>query len=213
MNQIVDINGNPINALQIDEKQTEQDSRIGMLMRQYAEHPSEGLTPAKLAMLLKEADAGNLAAMADLAKDMEDKDGHLFSELTKRRRSWLKQSWSVEPPRNPTEQEEKDAAAIQEILEDATWLDDLIFDCSDSILKSFSCNELNWAYEGQEHFITGYSFRDQNLFQTYPEDRNKLMLRDNSYTGQELNPFGWCTHVHRSKSGYLHRTGLTPSNN
>lgn len=209
MTQIVDINGNPISSTELKEQQTEQDSRIGMLMRQYAEHPSEALTPTKLAMLLKEADTGNLAAMADLAKDMEDKDGHLFSELAKRRRAWLKKSWSVEPPRNATEQEEKDAAAIQEILEDATWFDDLIFDCSDAILKSFSCNELSWAYEGGEHFITGYEFRDQNLFQTHPDDRSKLMLRDTSYIGQELNAFGWCTHVHRSKSGYIHRTGLT----
>tara|TARA_B100002049_G_C16081524_1_gene377410 strand:- start:219 stop:1772 length:1554 start_codon:yes stop_codon:yes gene_type:complete len=209
MSQIVDINGVPIHSTDFKYNQTEQDSRIGMLMRQYAEHPSEGLTPAKLAMLLKEADAGNLAAMADLAKDMEDKDGHLFSELTKRRRSWLKYDWSVEPPRNATPQEEKDAAAIQEVLEDATWFDDLIFDCSDAILKSFSCNELTWAYEAGEHYISGYEFRDQNLFQTHPNDRNQLMLRDNSYTGQALNPFGWCTHVHRSKSGYIHRTGLT----
>lgn len=209
MTQIVDINGNPISSSKLNQTQTEQDSRTGMLMRQYAEHPSEGLTPAKLAMLLKEADAGNLAAMADLAKDMEDKDGHLFSELTKRRRGWLKYDWTIEPPRNATEQEEKDAVAIQEILEDATWFDDLIFDCSDAILKSFSCNELNWAYEGGEHFITGYEFRDQNLFQTHPDNRNQLMLRDNSYTGQTLNPFGWCAHVHRSKSGYIHRTGLT----
>ncbi|WP_446727427.1 phage portal protein family protein [Pseudoalteromonas sp. TAE80] len=140
---------------------------------------------------------------------MEDKDGHLFSELTKRRRGWLKYDWSVEPPRNATEQEEKDAAAIQEILEDATWLDDLLFDCSDAILKSFSCNELNWAFDNGEHIITGYEFRDQNLFQTHPDNRNQLMLRDNSYTGQALNPFGWCAHVHRSKSGYIHRTGLT----
>lgn len=209
MNQIVDINGNPLNSTDFKQVQTEQDSRIGMLMRQYAEHPSEALTPAKLSQLLKDAEAGDLSAMADLAKDMEDKDGHLFSELTKRRRGWLKYDWSVEPPRNATPQEEKDAAAIQEVLEDATWLDDLLFDCSDAILKSFSCNELNWAFDNGDHIITGYEFRDQNLFKTHPDNRNQLMLRDNSYTGQALNPFGWCAHVHRSKSGYIHRTGLT----
>lgn len=205
---IVDINGNPLNTTQLNNPQTENNSSIGMLMRQYAEHPSEGLTPAKLAMLLRETERGNLAAMADLAKDMEDKDGHLFSELSKRRRAWLKFDWTVEPPRNASAQEIKDTAAIEEQLKDATWFADLIFDQSDALLKGFSAAELSWHFEQKQHVITGYDYRDQNLFITHPSNHNQLMLNDLTVEGQAPNPFGWCIHQHKSKSGYVHRAGL-----
>ena len=40
------------------------------------------------------------------------------------------------------------------------------------------------------------------------ENRNVLRLRDGSYEGAELWPFGWVIHTHRSKSGWLPRVGL-----
>ncbi|CNJ73667.1 transposase [Yersinia pseudotuberculosis] len=49
---------------------------------------------------------------------------------------------------------------------------------------------------------------DPAWFQTHPDDRNNLRLRDGSYHGAELQPFGWIQHYAKSKSGYLARTGL-----
>lgn len=40
------------------------------------------------------------------------------------------------------------------------------------------------------------------------ENRNILRLRDGTYEGAELWPFGWVVHTHRSKSGWLPRVGL-----
>ncbi|TMO54098.1 DUF935 domain-containing protein [Pseudoalteromonas phenolica] len=205
---LVDIYGNPISSADFTEQQTQNDSRVGQLLRQYAEHPSEGLTPATLAQLLRRAEQGDLAAMADLAKDIEDKDGHVFSELSKRRKAWLKLDWYLEPPRNPNKQEELDTAAINEQLEDATWFTDLLFDLSDGILKGFSTCEIKREYTEKQHVVTGYDFRDQNLFITHPNDFNELRLNDSTVEGQALNPFGWVKHVHKSKSGYVHRAGL-----
>ncbi|RXE95583.1 DUF935 family protein, partial [Pseudoalteromonas sp. PS5] len=121
---LVDINGDPLSVNKLDKNQTEENAQVGMLLRQYAEHPTQGLTPAKLASLLKEAEEGNLAAMADLAKDIEDKDGHISCELGKRRRAVLGYDWEVKPPRNPSSAEKRDTDMLNEWLEDATWFND-----------------------------------------------------------------------------------------
>ncbi|RZF83718.1 DUF935 domain-containing protein [Pseudoalteromonas sp. CO325X] len=208
MSQLVDIYGQPISSKVLAQSQVVDNSQVGSLLKQF-EHPSEGLTPAKLTQVLKAAEGGDLSAQADLAKDMEDKDGHLFSELSKRRRAWLKFDWTIEPPRNASKQEEKDAEQLKEQLQDATWLTDLIFDLSDGILKGFSACELNWDYFENRHDIVGYQYRDQKLFTTHPEDYNELRLVNGTVEGEALNPFGWVKHVHKSKSGYIHRAGLT----
>ena len=48
----------------------------------------------------------------------------------------------------------------------------------------------------------------QSWFQVMRDNRNVLRLRDGSYEGAELWPFGWVIHTHRSKSGWLPRVGL-----
>ncbi|PHI35969.1 hypothetical protein CBQ28_17040 [Pseudoalteromonas sp. GCY] len=205
---LVDINGDPLSVNKLDKNQTEDNAQVGMLLRQYAEHPTQGLTPAKLASLLKEAEEGNLAAMADLAKDVEDKDGHISCELGKRRRAVLGFDWKIKPPRNASTAEKRDAEMIAEVLEDATWFTDFKFDLTDAMLKGFCANELQWDYIEKQQLITGYAYRDQNIFKTHPADFNRIMLNDSSDEGEALNPFGWALHIHKSKSGYVHRAGL-----
>ncbi|MDK2598651.1 DUF935 domain-containing protein [Pseudoalteromonas obscura] len=205
---IVDLYGNPISSKQLTETQTDLNSRIAAMRKEFAEHPTQALTPAKLAALLREAQEGNLAAMADLAKDIEDKDGHITCELGKRRRAIIGLDFNIKPPRNASAAEQRDAEILAEILDDATWFYDLLFDFSDAILKGFSANELKWDYVEKQQIITGYEFQDQNLFMTHPDNHNHLVLNDGTNEGETLNPFGWALHVHKSKSGYVHRAGL-----
>lgn len=200
--------GQPFVLDDLETMQTDQDSRIGTYMRRHPDHPSQGLTPPRLVNLMREAEKGNLSAMADLAADMEDKDPHLMSELAKRRRAILTIPWSVEPPDNPTSEEKADADWVNEQLQNATWFDDFLFDATDGILKSFSATELEWTYDGGQQLIKAAHFRDQGMFQTHPDNRNELRLRDDSVNGQALRPCGWVKHVHRSRSGYIHRAGL-----
>ncbi|WP_204381967.1 DUF935 domain-containing protein, partial [Aeromonas veronii] len=150
-----------------------------------------------------------LIAQCELAEDMEEKDAHLQSELGKRRRALLGVSWTIEPPRNATPAEKRDAELIRELLEDFTWLDDAIFDATDGILKGFSAQEFSgWEMVEGLQIPKGIIWRDPAWFQTHPDDRNQLRLRDGSQEGVALNPFGWLLHKAKSKSGYLARTGL-----
>ncbi|PKG74227.1 hypothetical protein CXF86_13985 [Shewanella sp. GutCb] len=201
-------------------KSQTDNAKLGHLHSHYAQHPSRGLTPAKLARILSQAEQGDLIAQCELAEDMEEKDGHIFSELQKRRRSLLDVEWQIVPPRNASTAEIKDADMLAEQLEDMQILDDLIFDMSDAILKGFSNNEIVWQQQGKLWLPEAFNYKDPSWFMTGQTnasttnsvnnivDRNELRLRDNTLEGATLQPFGWVSHVHKTKSGYLGRNGL-----
>ncbi|WP_417345718.1 DUF935 domain-containing protein [Ferrimonas sp.] len=189
-------------------KQQTDDVRLGHLQRHYSDHPSLGLTPARAAEILQAAERGDLIAQCELAEDLEEKDGHLFAELSKRKLALLPVDWTITPPRDASAQEKKDAAMIQAMLEDGGWLPDAIRDMSDAILKGFACLEHQWVADGRHQLLDPPQFRDPAWFQTHPDNRNQLRLRDASAEGAELWPMGWITHTHQAKSGYLGRGGL-----
>ncbi|KOE31965.1 DUF935 domain-containing protein [Aggregatibacter actinomycetemcomitans] len=206
--KILDIHGNPFTF--DDSLQTENDSRLGWLVRHYSEHPASGLTPSKAATLLRAAEQGDLVGQCELAEDMEEKDSHLQSELGKRRNAILTVDWQITPPPNASAGEQRDAQMIEEILRDAVWLDDCIFDATDAILKGFSCQEIQWEpnlVDGMK-LIREVQWRDPAWFMTPQYERNQLRLRDGTADGVELAKFGWITHIAKAKTGYLSRIGL-----
>ncbi|HHR6503104.1 TPA: DUF935 domain-containing protein [Providencia alcalifaciens] len=189
--------------------QTQDDeSRVNQLHRYYGDHPVSGLTPARAAEILRDAERGQLLAQCELAEDMEEKDPHLQSELGKRRRALQSLDWKIKPPKNASREEKHDAELLTEILDDADWLPDCIFDATDAILKGFSCQEIEWEEVEGLLIPRSVEWRDPAWFQTPIDERNELHLRDGSSHGLELQPFGWVQHVAKSKSGYLARTGL-----
>lgn len=206
--KILDIHGNPFRLE--EDMQTESESRLMPLQYHYSDHPASGLTPAKAARILRAAEQGDLVAQAELAEDMEEKDTHILSELGKRRGAITAVDWQIKPPRNATPEEQRDAEMLQEILEDAVWLDDCIFDATDAILKGFSCQEIEWeqGLVGGMKLIKNVHWRDPAWFMTPAYQRNSLRLRDGTLEGAEMQQFGWVKHIARAKTGYLSRIGL-----
>lgn len=191
------------------DSQTQDDESLAFqLNRYYGDHPVSGLTPARAAEILVDAERGQLLAQCELAEDMEEKDPHLQSELGKRRRALQSLDWKIKPPRNASREEKRDAELLTEILDDADWLSDCIFDATDAILKGFSCQEIEWEEVEGLLIPRSVEWRDPAWFQTPQGERNELRLRDGSAEGLSLQPFGWVQHVAKSKSGYLARTGL-----
>ena len=205
MAQILDQYGKPIQREVLEEPQT---ARVGWVTREFAEHPSRGLTPQKLHHILEDAEQGHLAAQADLFTDMEEKDGHIFAEMSKRKRALLTLDWSIEPPRNASATEKKQAAQLLEWLKDMPDWDDFLLDCLDGIGHGFSAMEIEWQRLGTDWLTKSLTHRPQRWFQTVPHDGNALRLRDGSVDGAEPWKFGWVIHKHKAKSGYLTRSGL-----
>lgn len=202
---ILDQHGNPLKRTELQEPQT---SRLAQLHREFASHPSRGLTPARLARILQDAEQGDIRAQHDLFLDMEEKDAHIFSEMAKRRRALLNVEWDIVPPRNASATEKKLAGYAKELVQDVPNFEDVILDAMDAIGHGFSCQEIEWEMIGREWLPKVITHRPQGWFQTDRETRSQIRLVDNSLDGQELRPFGWIAHVHKAKSGYISRSGL-----
>lgn len=202
---IVDINGNPLKSAALKEPQT---AEVAWLKREFAAHPARGLTPSKLAQILEAAEQGDIRAQHELFLDMEEKDGHILAEMGKRKRALLTADWDVVPPRNASAAEKKLAGYLKELMQDIPNFEDVILDALDAIGHGFSCQEIEWEMIGNEWLPKSLTQRPQGWFQTDLDTRTQIRLRDLSLNGAELIPFGWVTHVHKAKSGYLARCGL-----
>lgn len=203
--RIVDQYGNSIKRTELTEPQT---SRLAQLHREFASHPSRGLTPVKLARILEAAEQGDIRSQHELFMDMEEKDAHIHAEMGKRKRALLTVDWDIVPPRNASATERKLAGYAKELLQDVPNFEDVILDALDGIGHGFSCQEIEWELLGNEWLPKALYHRPQGWFQTDRETRTEIRLRDMSLDGQALQPFGWITHVHKAKSGYIARAGL-----
>ena len=208
MAKILGPDGLPITTEALSEPQT---SHYSHLQRELQTHPTRGLTPSKLASILDQAEQGDLLAQFDLYEDMEEKDGHIAAELGKRRRALLV-DWSVVPPDNPTPAEKRNAELLAELVGEIADFEDVLFDVTDAIGKGFSCCELEWHKPGKYWVPKTITHRPQSWFTVHRGYRQQLRLRSNTtvdgIVGEPLQPFGWITHVHKAKSGYLERTAM-----
>jgi len=209
MTTILDHRGLPIQREQLREPQT---ARLGQLRSEWENHPSRGLTPAKLAKILQSAEQGDLIAQHELYQDIEEKDGHIFSVMQTRRLALQGLEWDVVPPEDATAAEKELAAFVKGVLAGMQDFEDVLFDMTDGIGHGFSALELEWGTDGGLKVPVRATHRPQSWFTTpvsNPDlDRNELRLRDGSADGAQLWPFGWILHRHRSRSGYVARSGL-----
>lgn len=206
MVDLVDAQGRPIRRQELQgEPQT---AAVAHLYREYADHPSRGLTPAKLARILEEAERGELVSQARLGEDMEEKDAHLFAELSKRRRAILGLSWDLQPPPEATEQERQETARIEAIIRELDW-ETILYDAAAAILHGYACLEYDWDRSGGEWRPRSVDYRQPDWFMCQPEARDELLLRTQDGLGEPLRPWGWMVHLHKAKSGYLVRGGLS----
>lgn len=203
---LVDHQGRPIQKTQL--AKDPQTARVGHLFREFGDHPSRGLTPAKLARILADAERGDLTAQARLGEDMEEKDAHLFAELSKRRGVLLGMDWDLRAPTDATAQEKREVARVEEIIRGLDW-EDIINDAAAAILHGYSCQEIVWDRSGGEWRPQSVEYRQPDWFMMQPDDRNELLLRTMDGQGEQLRPWGWIVHEHKAKSGYLARGALT----
>ena len=204
---ILDIHGKPIRNADIPRDR--QTARIAQLQHDFAEHPSVGLTPARLAALLEDAERGDIAAQAELMEDMEEKDGHIYAEMQKRRRAILTLPWRIIPAPGGGRRAERLAALAEELIQ-AIEIEDLLMHLTDAIGKGFAAVEVApWRRLGAMLVPGEPRFVPQRLFRL-PDDPldETIRLRDGTKDGQDLAPLAWIVHTHRTRSGHLSRAGL-----
>ncbi|WP_434777682.1 DUF935 domain-containing protein [Neisseria sp. Ec49-e6-T10] len=183
--------------------------QIATLIQQpkfYGDHPSKGLTPAKLHQILEDAEQGDITAQHELFADMEEKDGHIFAEMSKRKRALTKCDWRICPPKNPTAQEKALADEVNEWLNGLSDFEEVMFDVLDAVGHGFSALEIQWAREENIWLPKQFNHRPQSWFMI--NDAQEIRLKSNSPEGEALWPFGWFIHTHKARSGQIARAGL-----
>lgn len=206
MVSILGADGQPIKMAEIREPQT---AKLGSLHREFQGHPSRGLTPSRLAQLLEAAEQGDPVGQAELFEDMEEKDGHIAAEMSKRRRVVSGLEWDLAPPPNATAAEKDATERVKNLILEIPDLDEVLFDLTDAIGKAYACQEFEWHRLDGLWVPKTITHRPQSWFRLYRGGfRQEIRLRDHSSDGATLTPFGWITHTHKCKSGYLERAGL-----
>lgn len=203
--RILGPDGQPIRINEIREPQS---AHLTSLHHEVGNHPSRGLTPSKLAAILDSAEQGDIVAQYELFEDMEEKDGHLFAEMGKRRRAVLGLPWDIVPPENASAAEQQAADALNELMQALDDFEGVLFDVTDAIGKGFAALEFDgWDRSDGVWLPKDIIHRPQRWFQTVRGSKDELRLRG-AMGGEPLQPFGWMVHVHKAKSGYLERSAL-----
>lgn len=208
MTQILDLHGNPIDTGRLREPQT---ASVSYLNSEWADHPARGLTPAKLNTILRAAEQGDWMQQLDLADDMEERDGNIFSQLQTRSLAVLGLEWDVHEPEGASAEEKKQTAFVKEWLKGWTDFEDVLLSMMSAVLRVFSCQEIVWGWEEKTFLPTSIKDQPHRWFCQDKTTRRKLLLRSQTAGvdgGEPLQPFGWISHVHKSRGGYLARASL-----
>ncbi|KGT95308.1 hypothetical protein NG99_04635 [Erwinia typographi] len=205
MSVILDLHGNPFETRALKRRQSDDNL---LLRQQWPEHPSVGINVNRLYGILQAAEQGDLTAQADFFCDMEERDGHLFAEMSKRRRALLTLPWKIVPPRNASATEQALAVKVSEWFQDLPDFEALLFDLTDAIGHGFSPVEIDWSRQGKLWFPLRFHKRPQRWFRTPSFAGDDIRLTDGTADGAALWPTGWVLHRHKAKCGGFPEAGL-----
>lgn len=168
-------------------------------------HPADGLTPSRLASILRAAADGDMLAYLELAEDMEERDPHYAAVLATRKRQVAQLPITVEPASDAPEH-----IAHADLIRD--WLSEgvlelALFDLLDAVGKGFSVLEIMWDSTPERVAPAALVLRPQRWFELDRLSLDEPLLIEGT-SREALNPQKFVLHRHKSKSGLTIRGGL-----
>ncbi|MFM8332124.1 MAG: DUF935 domain-containing protein [Candidatus Methylumidiphilus sp.] len=219
---ILDSQGKPFSEKLLESTQTDA-PELAWLKRTFQNHPSRGLTPARLAQILEDAEHFNIIDQSELWLDMREKWGHLDAEMSKRERAILTLDWDIKPPENANRAERKAADFCREVLQslkpnplkpghvNRLSMRNVLLNCTDAIGHGFSCQEMSWQLDGGVRKPAQIIHRPHSWFKLDQLTHSEIRLRSTNPEGEELQPYGWIVHSHQARAGFVSRGGLVRS--
>jgi len=163
------------------------------------------LDPSRLASAFTMADQGMITHQAALFELIEEQDSHIFSELSKRKRSITGLGWTLQPPKDASQSELDRTVELEDMLRNIPRIEDAQYDIADAVGKGFSALEYNWQ-RGDVWLPKDIFFVPQRHFQI-ERTTGELKYLSNGIP-ESLRPNGWIIHEHSAKSGYLEQSAL-----
>ena len=177
----------------------------------WREYVADGLTPERLAAVLKEADAGDLRRQAELFDQIEERDGHIIGETSKRRNVILEADFKIDPASEDT-RDVKIAEEAEAWLSDITDFPDVLVSLQDSVGKGFSAFELMWDVSEGQAEVENFKFIEQKRFLFTDESgivsTVPRLITDDAPLGIEIPGFRVMMHRYGGKSGNVVRSGI-----
>lgn len=203
MVQLVDQYGRPISTAMLKKEQAAP--TMAGVRRPNTEHQASGLTPQKLARLLKASINGDPEAYLALAEDMEERDLHYAGVLGSRKLQVAGLDITVDAASDKPEDVEN-ADLIRAFVARDAFESELI-DILDATGKGFSATEIIWDTSEKQWEPVALKWRDPRWFRFADEDGETPLLRDPE-GDQALEPYKWVFHQAKVKSGLPIRGGI-----
>lgn len=204
---LLDQYGRPVRVQKLAELQAEPG--VTSLRQIWSASVASGLSPTRLAGILRGCDQGQLDDFLVLAEEMEERDAHYFSVLGTRKRIISGAKPRVEPASDDKADREI-AEAVEAEIAQHEGLPALIEDMLDALGKGFSVIEIDWATGARRWTPRQFLHRDPRFFTFDQATGREVRLRDAlaPQNGLPLEPFHFITHMARMKSGLPYRGGL-----
>lgn len=202
--QLLDQWGNPVLRTVLTEEVAAP--TIGGVRSPLTGYPADGLTPDRLATILREADAGDPVRYLELAETIEERDPHYLAVLGTRRRAVSQLDITVEAA---SDSEEDIARA--DIVRDWLKRDEMqseIFDILDCLGKGFSATEIIWGWDGQRYWPERLERRDPRHFRFDRADLTTPRMVTDDGQDVPLSAFKFIWATMPAKSGLPLRSGL-----
>ena len=202
--QLVDQWGRPVKRAEL--KRELAAPTVGGVRSPITGYPGDGLTPDRLAIILREADQGDPIRYLELAETIEERDLHYAGVLGTRKRSVSQIEITVQE--GGESQHDLEMAKMVRDWLDRDELSDETFDILDAMGKGYSFTEIVWDTSSLQWQPVRLEYRDPRWFRFQRHDLATPMMLDDS--GQEiaLPAYKFIYARIKAKSGLALRSGL-----
>lgn len=169
-------------------------------------YPADGLTPDRLAAILRDADRGDPVRYLELAETIEERDPHYLGVLGTRKRSVSQIGVTVDAASDEARDVEI-ADAVREWLTRDTLADELV-DMLDALGKGYSFTEVIWDSSEGQWRPARLEWRDPRWFRFARGDLSTPLLLDPHGAETPLPGGKFIFMPMKAKSGLSLRGGL-----
>jgi len=177
------------------------------------DYPSDGLTPRRLANILHDADAGDVAQAMQLFEEMEEKDAHLYAVAGKRRLALTGLPWTVVSAADVVDGVDRalaDEAAdyCRRALTRLESFDEALQHLALALGRNISLAELVWEIQGGETVLADVVPVDFKQIAFDAFDCPRVRMDEHDFEGTALPPNKFIVHAPHAVSGHPMRGGL-----